>query len=295
MPFAAAIPYVASAIGTGVAANSANKASAAQTKAANKGKKEVRADLSPYRMAGNAALTRLQSLLGISTAPVAPTKDQFISRGGGGKDLIDPLGLDKYGVGPRHVFPGLSSIFGGGGKPEKKFHAGAYNSAMDKYNHDLGDYNSTVNSSDYGSLLKNFSKSDLENDPVYNTSLDFGLNEGEKAINNRSIANGGYDSGSTLKALTRYASDYGGTKANESYNRFNNDNSNKYSRLFGLSGLGESAASQQASNISNLDVGTGNANAAAEIAKGNAYTNLGNNVGDYYALSKLTPAGQRTV
>lgn len=137
---------------------------------------------------------------------------------------------------------------------------------------------SSYTGSDSGSLLKRFSSSDLENDPVYQNGLKFGLDQGTGAINARGIATGSYDSGATLKALTRYANDYGTTKANESYNRFNTDNTNIYNRLSGVSGGGQTAANevgsvgqQSASNIGSLMTGAGNANAAGIVGGANAW------------------------
>ena len=132
-------------------------------------------------------------------------------------------------------------------------------------------------SSDYGSLNRKFTANDLNNDPVYQSGLQFGLDEGTKGINNQAAANGGLLSGATLKALTRYGNDYGSTKANESYNRFNTDNTNIYNRLAGISGAGQQASSQVGSaganygnNVSNTAMGLGNARAASGIAGANA-------------------------
>lgn len=138
--------------------------------------------------------------------------------------------------------------------------------------------NSAQGDSNFGSLLKRFSESDLEADPVYQSGLQFGLDQGTGAINARATQMGGYDSGATLKALTRYANDYGSTKANESYNRFNTDQGNIYNRLAGVSGSGQTATNQvqaagtnMANNVSNLAVNAGDARAAGVVGQANAW------------------------
>jgi hypothetical protein len=131
---------------------------------------------------------------------------------------------------------------------------------------------------DSGSLLRNFSQSDLNADPVYQNGLQFGLDQGTGAINARATQMGNYDSGATLKALTRYANDYGSTKANEAYNRYNTNNNNIYNRLAGVSGTGQTATNQVDSaalntgnNISNNITGAGNATAAGIVGGANAW------------------------
>lgn len=140
--------------------------------------------------------------------------------------------------------------------------------------------------SGYGDLSRRFTASDLENDPVYQSGLEFGLNEGRKGINERAKATGMFDSGATLKALTRYGNDYGSTKANESYNRFNTDNTNLFNRLAGLSGAGQtatntvtSAGANTSSNIGSLLTGSGNSRAASIVGGANAWNNALTGIG----------------
>lgn len=108
-------------------------------------------------------------------------------------------------------------------------------------------------------LLRRFTANDLALDPVYQSGLQFGLDEGNKAINARAVAGGGWDSGATLKALTRFANDYASTKAHESYGRFVNDQTNVYNRLAGLSGTGQVSAG----NVGTLGMGMQGALASA--------------------------------
>jgi len=136
---------------------------------------------------------------------------------------------------------------------------------------------------DSGSLLRRITQADIDADPVYQSGLKFGLDQGRDAINARAIAGGvpgGYDSGATLKALTRFGNDYGSTKANESYNRFVGDQGNIYNRLAGVSGAGQTATNQvqaagtnAANNTAELLTGAGNARAAGIVGGASAWNN----------------------
>lgn len=231
MPWGIAAAALGSAVIGGLSANSAADAQSSATDRAvgaqNDQYLQNRADLAPYREAGQAALTRLRSLLGI----------------------------DSSGTG----------------------------------------------SPDSSPLLRKFSSSDLESDPVYQNGLKFGVDEGTKAIERRAAAIGSYDSGGTLKALTRYGTDYGSTKAADSYSRFRDFQDSNYGKLAGIAGMGSGATNvgvgantATGSNLAALYTGQGNANAAATIAGGNAITGAIGNGMNYYYLNKLTGGGQRT-
>lgn len=135
------------------------------------------------------------------------------------------------------------------------------------------------NDPNFGSLMRNFGQSDLDNDVVHQAGLQFGLNEGIKGINRTAAASGNSLSGAALKALTRYGNDYGSTKANESYNRSNTNKLNQFNMLSGVAGTGQAATNQvqsagqnMANNVSNNMIGAGNARGASAIAQGNALT-----------------------
>ena len=121
--------------------------------------------------------------------------------------------------------------------------------------------------SQFGSLLKPFSQEDLNNDVVYQSGLQFGLDEGRKAIDSRARASGSMDSGAVLKELTRFGNDYGSTKANEAYGRNAMDKARTYDFLGGQANTGLSAAG------TGIGVAT---NAATNI--GNTQQNLANNL-----------------
>jgi hypothetical protein len=140
-----------------------------------------------------------------------------------------------------------------------------------------------------GQFGRKFSTSDLNADPVYQNGLQFGLDEGTKGINRQAAAGGSMLSGATLKALTRFGNDYGSTKANESYNRFNTDQNSQYNKLAGLPGAGQQATNQvgaagqnMANNISASQQGVGNARASGYVGSANAWNGaIGQGINSY--------------
>jgi len=111
-----------------------------------------------------------------------------------------------------------------------------------------------------GSLNKPFGLEDFNADPGYQ----FRLAEGEKGLNRAAGARGMYDSGATLKALTRYNQDYATGEFGNAYNRYNADRTNIFNRLAAISGTGQTAA--------------GNIGAAGQNYAGNASANINNSV-----------------
>lgn len=124
---------------------------------------------------------------------------------------------------------------------------------------------------------------DFQADPGYQ----FRQAEGEKAINRAAAARGGFNSGATLKALDRYNQDYAAGEYNNAYNRFTQQQGNVYNRLSNVAGLGQSSTNQLNNTSTGLLTGTGNANAASQIASTNArtsgYTGAANAITDWLA------------
>lgn len=131
-----------------------------------------------------------------------------------------------------------------------------------------------------------YTGANLTSDPGYQ----FGLSEGMKGLTSSAAARGALLSGAALKASTRYAQDYAGTKFNEGFGRaLQTDNTNK-NRLASLAGVGQIAAGQNGTNamqlgqtvgsglmstagqIGNNLMGAGNARASGYLAQGNALT-----------------------
>lgn len=281
---AAATVYSASQAGAGAdaqigAANGANQISQFQYD-------QTRADNMPFLKNGTAASNKLAYMLGIS----------------GPGATANPYTLDDFiAYNARIAPPGYNST---GQRQDAQIQynnylAGVYgDDAGTAANFGFATRAPTENDpGDYGSLLRKFSQDDLNNDVVYNSGLQFGLDQGTQGINRLAAAGGGLNSGATLKALTKFGNDYGSTKANDSYNRFTNDQTGIYNKLAGISGAGQSAVNtvasagqQNASTIGNNLIGAGNARAAAAVGSGNALTGGANSISNYYQQNQLLNA-----
>ncbi len=137
----------------------------------------------------------------------------------------------------------------------------------------------------FGSLLDNFTGEDLQNEPGYQ----FGLNQGQQALDRRAAGSGNYFSGSALKAAQRYGNDYASTKYNDAYNRDASNKNRIYSMLSGVSGQGQNAAAMTgqagmaaANTMGQNLIGAGNTQASGMVGQANALTGgLNNAIGAY--------------
>lgn len=145
-----------------------------------------------------------------------------------------------------------------------------------------------------GSLNKKFTIQDFLDDPVTKLSFQTGLDRGTQALDRMAGARGSRNSGAQLKALTQFGTDYGGTKAGESYGRFYGDQDRTFNRLAAISGVGQTATNtgvnagtNTAGNISNILTAQGNARGAAAIAQGNAFTGGLSTIGQWYNQNNM--------
>lgn len=113
---------------------------------------------------------------------------------------------------------------------------------------------------------------DVMADPGYQ----FGMTQGQNALDRRFAATGGRVSGAAMKAQTRYATDYAGTGYNAAYQR----RQDALNRLATIAGLGQTATGGSAmaganasNNISNMLTAQGNAAGAAQMARGSIWGN----------------------
>jgi hypothetical protein len=93
----------------------------------------------------------------------------------------------------------------------------------------------------------------IQNSPAYQ----FRMGEGQKALERSAAARGGLGGGGFAKGLARYSQGL----ASDEYG-------NQWNRLYQMSGRGQDAANVYGSNMANLQVGQGNAQAAGTIGIG---------------------------
>lgn len=123
---------------------------------------------------------------------------------------------------------------------------------------------------------------DATRDPGYQ----FGLTQGQMALDRKASAAGGRLSGASLKAAARYGNDYATTKYESAYSRNYQAKQDRLNRLAALAGVGQSAtgstaaagASAAGANAG-LITAQGNASAAAQMAQGNIWGSAINQLG----------------
>lgn len=294
------------------AAGDAAETQAAATREANAVAREqnqqIRSDLAPFRSIGVGASNKLATLLGLDapgagavsaadreairarllpqftsapSAGAAPAASQFPEWMRASPQVM-ALYAAQNGI-PLPGDPAFGSSgeeqgrivsFNAPGQPAGAVDEQALNAAIEAEIARMGAQGGGDRSSaDFGSLLRNFTGEDLENEPGFQ----FGLDQGMKALNNRLAAGGSFFSGAALKGGQRFAQDYAGTKFNDAFNRDSANKTRTFNFLSGPMSLGQNAAAQTGNAGMNMagQVGAnttamGNAQGAARIAQGNA-------------------------
>lgn len=228
----------------------------------------TRSDFAPYRTVGTNALRRLaafyqlpagadmgsptasslrQQLIGSYTTPATPDRQEVIMPGG---READPVYRTVPGTPATVNEAGLQAaieqaLAGGGGAPAQ------YDDELSR---------------------------PLQMDPGYQ----FGLDEGNKALDRKIAAAGGRVSGAAIKAAQRFGTDYATTGYSAAYQR----RQDTLNRLQALAGIGQTstgasaAAGQSAANANaNLLSSMGNAQGAAALNQGSIWGNAINQAG----------------
>ena len=138
---------------------------------------------------------------------------------------------------------------------------------------------------DFTKNAHTFTMADYEADPGYA----FRLGEGQKALERGADARGILNSGRGLKEITRYGQDFASNEYQNAYNRYSNDQTNRFNRLASIAGIGQLATNtlggyrQGATNAETEGMyGLGNSVAASHIAQGNIYSNFLSQMGNTY-------------
>lgn len=139
-----------------------------------------------------------------------------------------------------------------------------------------------------------FDASTVQMDPGYQ----FGLKQGQQAIDRQTAAAGGRISGAALKAAAQYGTDYATTGYGAAYGRANQARTDRLNRLAALAGIGQTATqnigAQGAANAganSALMVAAGNNAGAATLAQGNIWGNATNQLAALYGRNSYGNTG----
>ena len=128
-----------------------------------------------------------------------------------------------------------------------------------------------------GEMGQQTTAAEAMSDPGYQ----FGLQQGQLAIDRKAAANGGRDSGAALKSAAEYATNYATTGYSAAYQR----RQDRLNRLASLAGIGQTATASSAaagaasSNaLTSIVNSQGNAAAAGQLAQGNIWGNTANQI-----------------
>lgn len=254
MPWSAVVGLVggmmsSDAAGDAAAAGAAGQNSAAQLNYA--ATQQARTDSLPWLNSGSAALNELDYRMGIGNGGVAPGAAAFVPKSE--QQFRNEL-LDQYTSGTAfeggYYDPMNGAWTGAKGIRQGTVDEVGLNAAVQKALASQTQYQTQLeaaktaadlaraNDPNYGSLMDPFTLKDFKKDPGYN----FRLQEGRKGIDAMAAARGGYNSGATLKALSRYNQDYATGEFQNAWNRDNANDTNIYNRLAGIAGTGQTAA-----------------------------------------------------
>lgn len=141
-----------------------------------------------------------------------------------------------------------------------------------------------ASSAGYGELLRPFSMADYQQDPGYQ----FRLQEGLKQLQGMAGARGGLLSGATIRGGQKYAQNAASEEYGNAYQRYIDQQQNRYNRLRGQQQTGFQAggsladlSNQYAVNMANIALGKGNVEAQKTASEYGAYGNMINTAADY--------------
>lgn len=125
-----------------------------------------------------------------------------------------------------------------------------------------------------GIFNRNFTLQDFVKDPGY----DFRRDQGMDTVEAGAAARGGLLSGGALKELTRYGQGFASNEYQNAYNRWNNDITNRFNRLSGIAGTGQTATRDVASAGADNARTVGDLMTSGASARASGYTGVANSV-----------------
>jgi hypothetical protein len=241
------------AIGSGMAADT-QAAGQRQAAATQQGMfNTINAQEQPFIQAGYGATNLLNQLLGIggSNGGSAPTRDQYTKTTPGTRPSTVAGMLSGYGVQPAGA-PGSTS-----------FDQAGYDKAMTDWQAQQPGPGGTAGSTGLplGYLTSQFkpTQDQLNDYPGYQ----FALQTGGQAIRNRDTPGVGALSGAALKDLMSFNVGTANQFYGQYFNQDQQEKNNIFSRLSGIAGLGQNAASNVGTSGTSLGTGIAQAQAAA--------------------------------
>jgi hypothetical protein len=125
----------------------------------------------------------------------------------------------------------------------------------------------------------------LQMDPGYQ----FGLTQGQQAIDRKTAAAGGRISGAVLKEAAQYGTDYATSGYSAAYGRVKQTRDDRLARLAALAGIGQvstdnlsAAGSKSTASTNALVLAAGNNSGSAQLAQGNIWGNATNQIAALY-------------
>lgn len=281
--------------------DAASSAADAQTQASNNAiglqrdvfnqQKQLQA---PYNQSGQAAMARLNYLLGLDPSGFnVPGLNQGSGANGAGPAVastpasvpVDPAAQIFFNPDTQNSAPITAPV-----RPTPMVQSGyqiSPNAAAQ--NAQIGNQQGG-----FGSLLKPFGMSDFQMDP----GIQFQIQQGNQALQNSQAAKNGVLSGGALKDLIGFNQNMAGLGYQSAFDRYMANRASTYGSLMGMLGVGQSAASNtsanagaMASNVGNTMQGIGNAQAAGTIGSANALSGGLSGASNGYFLSSLLNKG----
>lgn len=261
MSSVATISAVAAIGGSMIQANAASKAASGAQNAARDANalqwnmyQQNRADQTPWRSTGGAALGQLSSLMGLNSQAT----------------FNEEAYLNANPDARRRMFENGTS---------------AYEDAMQRFggadSEGLKPFFSQGEG--FGSMARDFGMADYQADPGYQ----FRLEQGAKALERAGAAKGMTLSGAQMKGLTDFNSGMASQEYGNAYNRFMQNRTTRFGELSNLAGLGQSSVGQTgqlganaATNMGGNITGAANMSGAAGLAGANAWTGALNSLGN---------------